>query len=90
VHAGTETVTADGIQQLKKLFDDFMFTILGIKIESKDTSNDIEGLMQLIIDIRTKAKGSKDFQTADQIRDTLTKLGIAIKDNKDGVTWNKM
>jgi cysteinyl-tRNA synthetase len=90
VHAGTETASKEGIQQLKKLFDDFLFTILGIKIESKDTSTDIEGLMELIIDIRTKAKGSKDFQTADQIRDTLTKLGIAIKDTKEGVTWSKL
>jgi cysteinyl-tRNA synthetase len=90
VHAGTETVTAEGIRQLKKLFDDFLFTILGIKIENKDTGNDMEGLMQLIIDIRTQAKGSKDFHTADQIRDALTKLGIAIKDTKEGVTWSKL
>jgi len=90
VHAGTETISANDIEQVKKLYDDFLFNILGIKIESKDNSNDLEGLMQLIIDIRTKAKTNKDFQTADQIRDTLTKMGIAIKDTKEGVTWSKI
>ncbi len=90
VHAGTETISEDGILQVKKLFDDLLFTILGIKAEAKDNSQDVEGLMQLILEIRTKAKNSKDFQTADQIRDTLTKLGIAIKDTRDGVTWSKV
>ena len=90
VHAGTEKISADGIVQMKKVFDDFLFTILGIKIETKDTSQDIEGLMQLILDIRSKAKSNKDFQTSDQIRDTLSQLGIAIKDTKDGATWSKL
>jgi cysteinyl-tRNA synthetase len=90
VHAGTEKISADGIVQMKKVFDDFLFDILGIKIETKDTSQDIEGLMQLILDIRSKAKSNKDFQTSDQIRDTLSQLGIAIKDTKDGATWSKL
>ncbi|MDQ3051804.1 MAG: cysteine--tRNA ligase [Bacteroidota bacterium] len=89
VNAGTETISGEGIVHLKKLFDDVLFTILGIKSETKDNSQDIDGLMQLILDIRSKAKSSKDFQTADQIRDTLNKLGIAIKDTKEGVTWSK-
>jgi len=43
----------------------------------------------LIIDIRAKAKSEKDFATADKIRDSLTGLGISIKDGKDGTSWTR-
>ncbi len=89
VHAGTETLTADGITEMKKLFDDFLFTILGIKSESKVNGQDIEGLMQLIISIRARARDNKDFQTSDKIRDELAAIGIELKDTREGVSWTK-
>lgn len=89
-HAGSETLTAENLQQLKKLFDDFLFNILGIKQDDKNSGHDIDGLMQLIIEIRAKAKNNKDYQTSDQIRDALTQLGIAIKDTKEGASWSKV
>jgi len=89
VKAGTETLTADDILLIRKIFDDFLFSVLGIRIEKQDNSSDLEGLMDLILDIRAKAKAGKDFATADKIRDTLVKLGISIKDGKDGTEWLK-
>jgi len=45
--------------------------------------------MELMIDIRKEAKGKKDFATSDKIRNQLTKLGISLKDEKDGgMSWN--
>jgi cysteinyl-tRNA synthetase len=90
VHGGTETLSADDIAAAKKLFDEYLFGILGIKAENKVEGGDLDGLMQLIIGIRAKARGSKDFQTSDQIRDELAKLGIAIKDTKEGATWTRL
>lgn len=89
VNSGTETLTAEDIHLAKKIFDDFLFAILGIKIEKKDTTTDIDGLMDLVLDIRAKAKAGKDFTTADKIRDSLIQLGIAIKDGKDGTEWTR-
>jgi cysteinyl-tRNA synthetase len=89
VHGGTETLTADGIAELKKLFDDFLFNILGIQREVKGNGQDVEGLMQLIISIRARARDNKDFQTSDKIRDELAALGIVLKDTKEGVNWSK-
>ncbi len=37
---------------------------------------------------RAEAKKSKDFQTADAIRDGLEKQGILIKDTRDGTVWD--
>ena len=45
--------------------------------------------MQLLIDIRKEARKKKDFVTSDKIRNQLLRLGIAIKDEKDGeMSWS--
>ena len=38
---------------------------------------------------RDAAKASKDWATADAIRDELTAAGIALKDGPDGTTWSR-
>lgn len=89
VNDSSEQLTQDDITLIKKIFDDFLIEILGIKHEVKDNSADVDGLMQLIIEMRGKAKSDKDFATADKIRDALSGLGITIKDSKEGTVWNK-
>jgi len=86
---GKETLTAANIELLKKLFNDFAFDILGLHDDTAFSGNDLtEGLMELILSLRQNAKVNKDFATSDKIRDELTKLGIAVKDTKDGTVWN--
>ncbi|MBK8413870.1 MAG: cysteine--tRNA ligase [Bacteroidetes bacterium] len=89
VNAGTEQLTATDIVLVKKLFDDFLFQIMGIKQVQQDNSADLTGIMDLVLEIRATAKSKKDFETADKIRNTLTALGITIKDTKDGAEWSK-
>ena len=40
--------------------------------------------------MRAKARSSKDFVTSDLIRDSLTALGIELKDHRDAPTEWKM
>jgi cysteinyl-tRNA synthetase len=89
VNAGTETISADDLNALKKLYQDFVFDILGLKAEDANNSDDTDGLMQFIIRLRAEAKERKDYSTSDEIRDELNKLGFAIKDTKDGAVWEK-
>ena len=50
----------------------------------------VEPLMQLIIDLRRNAKKNKDFATADEIRDRLKALGVALEDRPGGVcVWSR-
>jgi cysteinyl-tRNA synthetase len=49
----------------------------------------VEGLMQLVIDLRKQARANKDFATGDMIRDRLGELGIALLDKKEGTTWER-
>ena len=44
-------------------------------------------LIQLLIDIRVEAKKSKNFSLADEIRERLKKLGIELRDSKDGTKY---
>jgi cysteinyl-tRNA synthetase len=89
VNAGTEKITEADISLLKQTFDEFIFDILGLKTEESGGSNDVDGLMQMIIDVRNNAKKNKDFATSDKIRDQLGSLGFKIRDEKEGTTWEK-
>ena len=86
---GTETLNIDDLESLKKLFNIFVFEILGLKDESECKSDEkLTGeLMKIIIDLRQNAKVSKDFKTSDNIREELKKAGVILKDRKDGVEW---
>ena len=37
--------------------------------------------------LRDKAKGNKDYDAADKIREELLNLGIEIKDTSNGTDW---
>jgi len=89
IHAGTETISKEDLDLLKKTFHDFVFDVLGLKEEKPASNNDelANNLMSLILEIRNEAKAKKDFSTSDKIRDGLAKTNISIKDSKEGTTW---
>ncbi len=82
----------------KELIANFEFTndILGICFNDayeyfqfgidKNTKEKIEAL----IEKRTEAKKLKDFDSADNVRDELTALGISVMDTPNGVVWEKL
>ena len=39
------------------------------------------------IERRLVARKAKDFEESDRIRDELAKMGVVLKDTKDGTTW---
>jgi cysteinyl-tRNA synthetase len=82
-------MTQTDINELYSLFSIFVFDILGLKDESEDEGGKelTGGLIKMILDVRQDAKNRKDFGTSDKIRDELNKLGITIKDRKDGADW---
>ncbi|MDO8992890.1 cysteine--tRNA ligase [Daejeonella sp.] len=81
--------TAADIEALKKLMDDFVIGVLGLKEESNQ-SDDMGKLLDFIINLRSEAKVNKDYATSDKIRIGLNSIGIQLKDNKEGTTWNKI
>ena len=86
---GKETLQSEELLLLKKLFETFALNILGLKEETASDQQEMtKGLMNLILDLRQKARTDKNWGTSDQIRDALQKLGISVKDSKDGVSWS--
>ncbi len=75
----------------KKRFNDMLFSIFGLLDEASagmdDHMNQLEGLMQLVIDMRQHAREMKDWAASDKIRDTLAAISIELKDGKEGTTW---
>jgi len=88
IYDGKTAATKADIDNLKKLMIDFVFEVLGLKEESNQT-DDMGKLLDFIIGLRTEAKTNKDYATSDKIRIGLNSLGIQLKDNKEGTTWNK-
>ncbi len=58
--------------------------ILGLKSETEGDYEKLDGVMQVLIELRKNAKAKKDYATSDAIRSQLSKMGIALKDEKDG------
>jgi cysteinyl-tRNA synthetase len=76
-------------ESLQKQFSVYIENILGLKSVSEADNIKLQGIMQLLIDIRKEAKKKKDFVTSDKIRNQLSQLGISIKDEKDGeMSWS--
>ncbi len=90
IKTGTEKATEKDLEALKKLFNSFIFDVLGFRKEdeSSDGDNDLAAsLIELAISLRKSAKLNKDFTTADQIRNELTTMGVTLKDNPDGTSF---
>ena len=60
------------------LFDTLLNKILGLNYIKPTSDND--SILEILLDIRDKARSKKDFQLSDSIRDQLNKKGIKIND----------
>ena len=91
LNSGHQTINNNDLKLLSDKIKIFFHEILGLNlIKSKDKNeknHQIEELINLIINLRNKARLYNDFDTSDQIRDSLLKLGIKLKDSKEGTQY---
>ena len=89
------TICADCLKELKETMHLFAFDILGLKANcQQQNANGQEAreeaygkVVDMVLELRAKAKADKDWATSDKIRDELAAAGFEVKDTKDGVTW---
>jgi len=88
---GNVALSQQEIDQLRKLFNEMLFAVLGLMPEAEAKAGDdlSAGLMSLLLTMRADAKNRKDFAASDLIRDKLTELGVTVKDTKDGPVWER-
>jgi cysteinyl-tRNA synthetase len=73
---------------LQSKFKSYLEDVFGLKAVNEAENGKLQGVMQLLIDIRKEAKSKKDFATSDKIRNQLAELGISLKDEKGGeMSW---
>jgi cysteinyl-tRNA synthetase len=65
-------------------YSGFMEDVLGLKLEETGNHDRLDGVLNLMIKLRQKARADRNYQLSDQIRDDLKAIGIQIKDGKDG------
>ncbi|MGB7498709.1 MAG: cysteine--tRNA ligase [Moheibacter sp.] len=87
---GSGSLTDADIEILKKSLKSFVFDVMGLKSddETSATTDKIDGVMQMLIRMRNKARADKDWALSDQIRDELDAIGIQLKDGKDGTEYS--
>lgn len=99
IAAGKETISAADLESLQDLYKS-MYNILGLLNTAQefglagrsDSGAATEGpptneLIDFILNLRIQAKTNKDFATSDKIRDEMKRLGVQVKDTKDGFEW---
>ncbi|MDB5202167.1 MAG: cysteine--tRNA ligase [Ferruginibacter sp.] len=87
-HLPADSISTATLKLMKERFKTVMEDILGLEAVSGADNEVLQGIMDLLIDIRKEAKSKKDFVTSDKIRNQLTAIGILLKDEKDGgMSW---
>ncbi len=89
VKDGKLKIDAANLEILKNIIKVFVFDVLGLKNEQA-ANDDLPKVLNLVVDLRNEAKLNKDYATSDKIRDGLQKIGIQLKDGKDGTSWSKI
>ena len=84
-------ICAECLEELASVMRLFAFDILGLR-EDKGSSSDAREeayakVMDMVLELRAKAKADKDWATSDRIRDELAAAGFEVKDTKDGCVW---
>lgn len=62
----------------------FMEDVLGLKEESGQSDELLNGTIHVLIELRKKARLDRNFALSDKIRDDLKALGVQLMDGKDG------
>lgn len=92
-HIGWEQISPATFENIKQVFSLFINDIFAVDsdVEGDLTGNQdkslLDGLMNLIIQMRNDARLRKDWATADLIRDALKENKVELKDGKDGSSW---
>ena len=85
----TAAPAKNAVEEAIKIFDE-LTGILGIVYDDNSGSdNDDDEKIEALIAERTAARKEKNWAKADEIRNTLTEMGIVLEDTPQGVKWHR-
>lgn len=77
-------LSAPAFARFRETYVAIMQDVLGLPTEQAGNSQLLDGTVQLLIELRKKARTDRNYAQSDKIRDDLKKIGIQLKDGKDG------
>ena len=85
--AATKATLELARETMKELAED----ILGLWFTGGDAEDDtaLDGVMDLVIELRQQLRAEKNYAMADLIRDKLSGLDIKLKDDTSGTSWSR-
>jgi cysteinyl-tRNA synthetase len=85
------SINKEDLENLKQSLNVFFYDVLGLKKpETKNQTKNqstLEGTLSLLLELRNKARLTKDFETSDLIREELLKLNVQINDTAEGSSF---
>ena len=89
-HIDLGQVEGSTLERLKKELPAFVFDVLGLRDETTEEGEAeiLDQVMQVVIELRSKARADKNYDMADLIRDRLQERNIVLKDSKEGTQWS--
>ena len=86
-----EALSAASLQAVDALYRELAGDVLGLLPAGFDagggTAELTDQLIGFLVEMRQQARKAKDFAQADQIRNRLTEMGVALEDGVDGTRW---
>ena len=82
-------ISAADLEKLAQTMKVWIEDLLGLTAAADNAGGNkaMDKIMQMVLDMRAKAKADKDWATSDKIRDDLNAAGIIVKDTPDGAVW---
>jgi cysteinyl-tRNA synthetase len=87
----TEEPSMGSLAAMDRIFQDLGQDVLGIVPGSLTATEGreelVNGLIDLIVELREEYREEKAWERADAIRRELAELGVVLADNPDGTVW---
>jgi cysteinyl-tRNA synthetase len=78
------SISAQLFQEFKQTYIAFMEQVLGLQEETTQRNDLLSGAVNVLIELRKKARTDRNYALSDKIRDDLKAAGIQLKDGKNG------
>jgi cysteinyl-tRNA synthetase len=79
-----DQINAATFEKFKSTYIGMMEDVLGLKEEAESGGSHLEGAINVLIELRKKARTDRNYALSDKIRDDLQAIGVQLKDGKNG------
>ncbi len=79
-----DNIDPETFTRFRDTYIDFMEEVLGLTEEVSQDEKMLDSVVNVLINLRKKAREDRNYALSDKIRDDLKKIGVQLMDGKDG------